>query len=143
MSNRDIIPHNDALNMLELSMLVYNYGKNFKFKKNEDIDSFITNIKSTDLGNMNEPEKALLALSNDCPHGMLLLLSIIPTVIYNVSSQRVKRKNAFPLFSEEANPYLIGIMTYPYSKLIWKNKRFMYTRGFINNSCVIMNMTIF
>ena len=27
--NRDIIPHNDVLNMLELSILVYNYGKDF------------------------------------------------------------------------------------------------------------------
>mgnify|MGYP003639937889 CR=1 FL=1 len=30
MSNREIIPHNDVLNMLELSMLVYNYGKKEK-----------------------------------------------------------------------------------------------------------------
>lgn len=59
MSNREIIPHNDALNMLELSMLVYNYGKNFRLKKKEDIDSFITNIKNTILYGTNiRPRKA-------------------------------------------------------------------------------------
>ena len=122
MSNRDIIPHNDALNMLELSMLVYNYGKNFKFKKNEDIDSFITNIKNTDLGNMNETrKKALLALSHDCPHGNVVTFIDNSTVIYNVSSQK-ETKNAFPLFSEEANPYLIGIMTIHIQNLFGKTK---------------------
>ena len=30
--NKDIIPHNDVLNMLELSILVYNYGKDFSLK---------------------------------------------------------------------------------------------------------------
>lgn len=68
--NRDIIPHNDVLNMLELSILVYNYGKDFSSKKNEDIDTFISNIKSTELSNIGETRKeALVALSNDSPHG--------------------------------------------------------------------------
>jgi predicted lipase len=73
MSNRDIIPHKDALNMLELSMLVYNYGKDFSLKKNEDIDSLITDIKTSDLGDMGETrKKALISLSNDCPHGNVI-----------------------------------------------------------------------
>lgn len=67
------ISHNDAMNMLELSMLVYSYGKDFKFKKGEDIDHFIKNIKDGELSNLSEGRKsAIKSLSKDCPHGNVI-----------------------------------------------------------------------
>lgn len=73
MSKQKIIPHDDVLNMIELSMLVYNYGKDFTLKKNEDIDSLIANIKEADLSDVGEiRKKALVRLSNDCPHGNVI-----------------------------------------------------------------------
>ena len=67
------ISHNDAMNMLELSMLVYRYGKDFTLKKGEDIDDFITNLKNGDLSIFSDTsKKALLSLSEDCPHGNVI-----------------------------------------------------------------------
>tara|TARA_B100000925_G_C21991764_1_gene467175 strand:+ start:1150 stop:2001 length:852 start_codon:yes stop_codon:yes gene_type:complete len=67
------ISHNDAMNMLELSMLVYSYGKDFNLKKGEDIDHFIKNIKDGELSNLSEGRKsAIKSLSQDCPHGNVI-----------------------------------------------------------------------
>lgn len=71
------ISHEDVSNMLKLSMLVYNYGKNFELKNNEDIEHFVKNLKNcedhkNDESMSNIRRNALIDLSEECPHGKIL-----------------------------------------------------------------------
>ena len=67
------ISHNDVLNMIELSMLMYCYGEKFTLEKGEDIDNFIKTLKNGELGELSEIRKsALTSLSQDCPQGNVI-----------------------------------------------------------------------
>ena len=76
MSN-SLISHEDVSNMLKMSMLVYNYGKDFQLKENEDIEHFVNNLKNSDehknnVSLSNIRKNALIDLSKECPHGKII-----------------------------------------------------------------------
>mgnify|MGYP001303819530 CR=1 FL=1 len=80
MSN-SLILHEDVSNMLKMSMLVYNYGKDFQLKENEDIEHFVNNLKNSDehknnVSLSNIRKNALIDLSKECPHGKIIKFSI-------------------------------------------------------------------
>ena len=75
--SQKLITHKEVNDLLCLTMLVYNYGKTFKFDENQDVESFMNQMKENpdkleDLG-LNETRKeAFLYLCNGAPHGKIL-----------------------------------------------------------------------
>lgn len=74
---QSLIPYEDVSSMLKLSMLVYNYGKDFTLKNNEDIEGFVQNLKNKNFNDdgislSNIRKNALVELSNECPHGKVI-----------------------------------------------------------------------
>ena len=67
----------DIIDMLTLSMLVYNYGKDFVGKEHTELAELVSKIKNDsecDIFQKLSPQRkeALLQLSHECPHGEIL-----------------------------------------------------------------------
>jgi predicted lipase len=57
----DFISHNDALDMLRATMLVYAYGKKFKVDdENETAEKFVSEMKGHEMDSLNDASKAAL-----------------------------------------------------------------------------------
>ena len=41
-NNPDIISHSDVIDMLRMTMLVYNYGKDFIFDDDQNLEGFLS-----------------------------------------------------------------------------------------------------
>ena len=72
-----IINHEEIVDLLKLTMLIYNYGKDFSLKNGEDIEEFIGNLKKEEnknlLDNLNDLRKeALYSIAENSPHGKIL-----------------------------------------------------------------------
>lgn len=75
--NKNFISHCEINDLLCLTMLVYNYGKTFEFGKNQDVESFMNQIKNEpdklDTLGLNQTRKeAFLHLCSGAPHGKIL-----------------------------------------------------------------------
>lgn len=71
------LAHNDAVDLLRLTMLVYNYGKDFSLKKDEDIETFIGQMGGSEeenpLSEVNETrQEAFLEIAKKSPHGKIV-----------------------------------------------------------------------
>lgn len=67
----------DIIDMLALSMLVYNYGKDFVGKQHTELAELVSKIKNDDECDIFQKlspqrKEALLQLSHECPHGEIL-----------------------------------------------------------------------
>ena len=72
-----ILEHNDIVDILKLTMLIYNYGKDFSMKSGQDIEEFIGSLKKEEnkhlLDNVNDLRKEVLySLAESSPHGEIL-----------------------------------------------------------------------
>lgn len=73
----EILPHSEIVDLLRLTMLVYNYGKDFELEEGEDLEGFLNSIKedpeSTKLDKLNKERKeALFEIAKSSPHGRIL-----------------------------------------------------------------------
>jgi len=69
------VEHNLALDLLRITMLVYNYGKNLSIKEDTTIESFVSGIQSEggiDSLDMNDTRKvALSEIAENVPNGKI------------------------------------------------------------------------
>jgi hypothetical protein len=73
----EIISHQEVLDLLRLTMLVYNYGKDFTIDEGQDLEGFLSSIKEGDnenkLVSLNEERKeALMEIAKGSPHGEII-----------------------------------------------------------------------
>ena len=71
------LAHSDAVDLLRLTMLVYNYGKDFSLKNDEDIETFIGHMGDSDkenpLSELNETrQEAFTEIAKKSPHGKIV-----------------------------------------------------------------------
>lgn len=74
----NIIPHTDVVELLRITMLVYNYGKTFTVdEQNETIESFVNKITNKGLidtlGLSDTRKSALVDIANNTPSGRVCL----------------------------------------------------------------------
>lgn len=74
----NLIPHADVVELLRITMLVYNYGKTFTVDdKNETIESFVNKVKEKGvidtLGLSETRKSALMDIANNTPSGKVCL----------------------------------------------------------------------
>ena len=72
-----ILEHQDIVDLLKLTMLIYNYGKDFSMKSGQDIETFIGSLKKEEnknlLDNVNDLRKEVLfSIAESSPHGEIL-----------------------------------------------------------------------
>ena len=89
------VEHKLALDLLRITMLVYNYGKNLSIKEDTTIESFVSGNQSE--GGINSMEKYAI--------GSLILKLICKLVLHYQ-----KKTNELVLFLEEVNLGLTGTM---------------------------------
>ena len=75
--SKAIINHEEVVDLLKLTMLIYNYGKDFSMKSGQDITEFIKSLKNEEnkslLDNVNDLRKEVLySLAENSPHGEIL-----------------------------------------------------------------------
>jgi predicted lipase len=73
----EIISHQEVVDLLRLTMLVYNYGKDFTIDEDQDLEGFLSSIKKGEnedkLAALNEERKeALIEIAKGSPHGKIL-----------------------------------------------------------------------
>ena len=73
----EILKHEEVVDLLKLTMLIYNYGKDFSMKNGEDITEFIKSLGSDEnsslLDNVNDLRKEVLfSIAQSSPHGEIL-----------------------------------------------------------------------
>ena len=71
------LAHSDAVDLLRLTMLVYNYGKDFSLKNDKDIETFIGHMGDSDkenpLSELNETrQEAFTEIAKKSPHGKIV-----------------------------------------------------------------------
>ena len=75
--SKAIINHQEVVDLLKLTMLIYNYGKDFSMKSGQDIEHFIGSLKKEEnsnlLDNVNDLRKEVLfSIAESSPHGEIL-----------------------------------------------------------------------
>lgn len=73
----EILKHEEVVDLLKLTMLIYNYGKDFSMKNGQDITEFIKSLGSDEnsslLDNVNDLRKEVLfSIAQSSPHGEIL-----------------------------------------------------------------------
>tara|TARA_Y200000002_G_scaffold382007_1_gene397656 strand:- start:608 stop:1492 length:885 start_codon:yes stop_codon:yes gene_type:complete len=73
----EIIKHDEIVDLLKLTMLIYNYGKDFTVKSGQDIQEFIKSLSKEEnknlLENVNDLRKEVLySIAENSPHGEIL-----------------------------------------------------------------------
>lgn len=73
----NVLSHHEIVDLLCLTMLVYNYGKTFEFDKNENVEEFMNNIKENPKGldslGLNDTRKeAFLKICKESPQGSIV-----------------------------------------------------------------------
>ena len=73
-NNPDIISHSDVIDMLRMTMLVYNYGKDFMLDDDQNLEGFLSSLNNDDnkdkLNSLDELRKeALFEIAKNSPHG--------------------------------------------------------------------------
>ena len=73
----EILNHSEIVDLLKLTMLIYNYGKDFSMKNGQDIEEFIGSLKKEEnknlLDNLNDLRKEVLySIAENSPHGEIL-----------------------------------------------------------------------
>ena len=69
--------HEEIVDLLKLTILIYNYGKDFSMKSGQDIEEFIGSLKKEEnnnlLDNVNDLRKEVLfSIAESSPHGEIL-----------------------------------------------------------------------
>ena len=74
----DILPHSEVVDLLRLTMLVYDYGKHFHMEQGEELEGFLSSIKEEDENSDKlkdltpERKQVLIDLAKGSPHGSIL-----------------------------------------------------------------------
>ena len=110
---RPEVTHDLALDLLRITMLVYNYDKNLTIEENTTIESFVSGIQSgggIDSLDINDTRKeALSEVAENVPTGKYVNGYLTTKLIYKLVLLYRKGRSVFVLFLEEVNLVLTGI----------------------------------
>ena len=109
------IKHDKVMDLLGITMLIYDYSKKFTFEKDETIETFISSKKDGEdediKMDISDPRKEVLEkLSESSPHGKVVKFISDKTTDIQVGITISETNKRISLYSVEVSLSQIGIM---------------------------------